>query len=195
MAEDVEVRTQQRAQPSTYQAPTMRRFLLSRNAVVGLAILTLTLASSLRAAELRPTSSAVPAQALVDVALLPGGVLQGQVVDAAGVPLAGAMVTLEFEGRPVATARTNAQGFFSIPGLHGGTFRVVAAGASGWYRLWAPSSAPPKANSGALLVAAGPANRGQDGGWITGPNLLGLGVLGGVVVGGVYVTKDLRSGS
>ncbi len=150
------------------------------------------------AAQPSPAPAAAAAyqkSAIVDVALLEGGRLQGQVVDAQGAPIAATPVAVRFEGRDVATATTNAQGYFAVAGLHGGTFEVAAAGSQGVYRLWSPNTAPPSSNAGVLVVAGQEVTRGQLFGNWTGPRLLMAGVMGGIVTAGVIAASGSRSGS
>ena len=63
---------------------------------------------------------------MTDVALTSGGVFSGQVVDVQGRPQAGSTVAVSQTQQVVATATTDANGQFSIRGLQGGMYQVVA---------------------------------------------------------------------
>jgi hypothetical protein len=177
----------------------MKRFKLLQGVAAGVAGFGLLLPQVAPAAQLAPVPTAVQtdrqATTVADVALLEGGILEGQVVDAAGTPVAATTVSLREAGHELATAQTEAQGHFSIRGLRGGTYEVSAAGGSGVYRLWAPNSAPPAANSGVLIVSGEQVARGQLFQGQRGARLLMLGVLGGIITAGVITASVHRSGS
>ncbi|NQT13549.1 MAG: carboxypeptidase regulatory-like domain-containing protein [Planctomycetes bacterium] len=89
---------------------------------------------------------------IVDVALYDGGTLRGQVVDVQGQPLPRTAVSIRQSDRDIATAVSNEVGYFRLTGLRGGMYAVVAGEAVGTCRLWAPNTAPPSAQPGALVV-------------------------------------------
>ena len=131
-----------------------------------------------RAADAQATPTAAPAGriAIADVALRPGGVLNGQVVDASGRPRAGAPVWLVQADRPVATALTDANGYFAFQNLPGGAYVLVAGQNQVVCRLWSPGTAPPSAQSATLIVCGEAPVRGQQGPlgcWMTNPWVLG----------------------
>jgi hypothetical protein len=99
-------------------------------------------------------------QRVIDVALEAGGLLQGQVVDTENVATAACEVVLLRNGQEVARTTADREGRFSVSGLRGGVYQVMAGGGGGVYRLWAPRTAPPSASSSALVVA-GEVVRGQ----------------------------------
>ncbi len=98
-----------------------------------------------------------------DVALGDGGVLVGQVVDAQGVAVAMAKVTLADHKQEIAQVRADQEGKFSVPGLRGGVYRISSRGQDAMYRLWAPHTAPPVAQQGVILVVGDDVIRGQYG--------------------------------
>lgn len=110
---------------------------------------------------------------VIDVALGEGGVLLGQVVNTQGVSEANTPVKL-FDGeKELAVSKTDDNGYFAFRGLRGGMYQLSAAEGTGVYRLWAPRTAPPSANKGALLVAGEDLARGQTGArirsWLSNP--------------------------
>ena len=113
---------------------------------------------------LSPTAmAATPLTASSDVALGDGGVLVGQVVDTQGAAVAMARVTLADHQQEIAQARADQEGRFSVPGLRGGVYRVSFRGQDSIYRLWAPNTAPPAAQTGVTLVVGDDVVRGQYG--------------------------------
>jgi len=104
-----------------------------------------------------------PQPQAIDVSLHEGGSLLGQVVDAQGKPLADSQVVLQNTNRKLASAKTGGNGFFAFRGLRGGVYQVVAAKGHGTFRAWAPGTAPPAAQQGALIVAGQETVRGQCG--------------------------------
>jgi hypothetical protein len=110
----------------------------------------------------RPSPGRAPVAA--DVALRPSGVLVGQVVDVTGTPLPKKPVCLRYADREVAATKTDDSGYFAVGGLRGGMYEIAAAGeAPQLLRVWAPSTAPPSAQPGALVVVGGRRVRGQQG--------------------------------
>jgi len=105
------------------------------------------------------TNDQVPA--VIDVTLHDGGTLRGQVVDAQGKPLAGSPLSIRQIDREVARVVSDQSGYFQATGLRGGMYQILAGEATGVYRLWAPRTAPPSAQPGALVVVAGKQVLGQ----------------------------------
>ena len=89
---------------------------------------------------------------VADVALQEGGVFVGKVVNAHGKPIAKTKVSIQQQDKIVANAVTDKQGSFAVEGLRGGHYLVVADGGMVAYRMWAPETAPPAANTSALVV-------------------------------------------
>lgn len=116
-----------------------------------------------------------PAAKALDVELYDGNLFFGQMVDSSGQGLARVPVSIRREQREIGITETDAQGYFYIRGLRGGTYHVVAGEAQGVYRAWAPHTAPPAAKPGALLVAGESVNRGQQGPlapWLQNPGVV-----------------------
>jgi hypothetical protein len=176
----------------------MRRRKIFHCAAVGIAGLGLTMPPAMLAAERTPTAAARQSShlpAVSDVALRAGGLLPGRVVNAQGAPAANEFVAVQFDGRTVATAKSDTQGYFAVRGLRGGTYRVAAAGGSGIYRLWAENSAPPAARPSVLIVADSEIATDQHSAWglrVFGPRLLILGIMGGVATSGAIVHNEQR---
>lgn len=115
-----------------------------------------------------------PLPKILDVELEKGGLLLGQVVDGQGVPQTKAPVMLQQGSKTLATATTNRGGFFAVAKVPAGTYCMAAGKTQGIYRLWAPGTAPPNAQRGALLVVGqGPARAQSSGGplgyWLSNP--------------------------
>jgi hypothetical protein len=87
----------------------------------------------------------------LDVALSDGGVLHGQVVNLQGAGMGGLPVFVKAQDRTVAAATTAADGTFSVQGLRGGVYQVSTIQGQGVYRLWSAGTAPPVAQTGAIL--------------------------------------------
>jgi hypothetical protein len=137
----------------------MLRFV--RYGVVVLACVGMLMPRAAWAAGQRPAGNE---QRVVDVALDAGGLFQGQVVDPDNVATVACEVVLLRNGQEVARTTTDREGRFSVSGLRGGVYQVMAGGGGGVYRLWAPGTAPPSAGSSALVIA-GDVVRGQ---WASG---------------------------
>ena len=104
-----------------------------------------------------------PAPKQVDVALRDGGVLIGQVVNPQGVPVAGAPVSLRYQGKELVAARAGKEGYFAFKGMRGGVYQIATRDGLGVYRVWSPGTAPPVAEQGALVIAGSNVVRGQGG--------------------------------
>jgi hypothetical protein len=70
-------------------------------------------------------------------------------------------VVVQAAGQEIARTLTDSEGNFRVDGLKGGVHRVNAADQQSLYRLWAPSTAPPAAQRGLMLVSATDVVRGQ----------------------------------
>jgi hypothetical protein len=109
-------------------------------------------------------ASPAPASPVADVALRDGGVLIGQVVDAQGAALGSVPVSLRYQDRELAAAKTSKEGYFAFKDLRGGVYQLTAAQGQGVYRVWSAGTAPPAAQEGALVVSGDKVVRGQEGG-------------------------------
>lgn len=106
--------------------------------------------------------TAAPTRPLVgDVALGEAGALRGVALDANNQPRAFQQITLWRDNQPLAEAVSDEHGRFAIPRIAGGVYTLRIADAIQVYRLWAPGTAPPHAQSEALLMASEPILRGQ----------------------------------
>jgi hypothetical protein len=124
---------------------------------------------------------------VTDLALRDGGFLAGQVVDPQGVPLAKVRVSIQDEqGQEVVATVTDQQGRFAVAGLRGGVYPIVTPQARRIYRLWAPGTAPPSAQQGAMIVS-GDTIRGAGGqggltSFLTNPLVIGGAVATAIAV-------------
>jgi hypothetical protein len=96
----------------------------------------------------------------MDVALGDGGVLHGRVVNLQGSGIPGTPVTLKAGERTVAVGTTSADGSFRAEGLKGGIYQVVTVQGQGIYRVWSAGTAPPAAQTEAIIYTQ---NRAVDG--------------------------------
>jgi len=99
--------------------------------------------------------------AMRDIQLDALGTLRGQVLTPEGAPLIDTKVALNQVQQPVAETATDKEGRFELAGLRGGTYELHTGNTFTWVRLWQHDSAPPAAQTGALLVAQRPTVRGQ----------------------------------
>lgn len=123
------------------------------------------------------------ATAISDIALQENGLLKGQVLDTQGAPVAGIPVAVVQQGKVAAVSKTNTTGRFAFEGLKGGVFQVVTHQGGATYRLWAPRTAPPSAQTDALIVNGDTVVRGAaGGGFLSNPW-----VLGGIVTAAIAI--------
>ncbi|MBN1911659.1 MAG: carboxypeptidase regulatory-like domain-containing protein [Pirellulales bacterium] len=135
-----------------------------RAVMLALACLGLIIPAPLVQAATTPADQANnPALQTIDVGLQKDSVLFGQVVDAQGKPQAKMAVTLLEKDRVLAKMTTTDEGYFAVSKVPAGTYRLAAGETQGLYRLWAPQTAPPAAQPGALLVVGQGPVRGQEG--------------------------------
>lgn len=115
------------------------------------AVVAATLGLCLPQVVLAGASAPVPTPAVVDVALADGGVLHGKLVDLQNKSVASVPVSVQLQNKEVAQAKTDKDGHFSISGLKGGVYQVVAGAGRGVYRLWTGKAAPPSAQKDAIV--------------------------------------------
>ena len=136
------------------------------------------------------TPQAKQANPAVDVALAEGGLATGVVLNAEGVVVEGAVVSLEQNGKAVAQVVTDENGRFAVTGLRAGGYVLKTGNQQGLFRFWAPETAPPSAHK-AMAIVTGTKNvvRGQFGGL----DIITLTTLGaaitGVTLAGVNLSK------
>ena len=97
-------------------------------------------------------SAATTMPMVVDVRLGAGGVLQGRVVDAQGIGAARMSVLVRQVEGDLAKTETDQHGDFTIRGLRGAVYQVVAGSSARVIRAWAPQTAPPAAHDSVLVV-------------------------------------------
>ena len=140
-----------------------------------------------------------PSSVVTDVALQNGGVLLGQVVDPQGSALSAVSVSLHSGDQQLGANQTDGSGYFVFRGLRGGTYQLVAAKGHGVFRAWAPGTAPPSAQQGALLVAGEETVRGQFGQlkfWLSNPWVIAGFVTAAVAIPvALYNTGEKKSAS
>ncbi len=109
----------------------------------------------------KPASANDVAPVIRDVATGSGGKLEGMVINTAGAPVADSMVVIQKAGKQVVTAKTDASGRFVAVGLTGGVYEITSGAGGNVYRLWAPTTAPPAASDGVLIIDSSDVVRGQ----------------------------------
>lgn len=145
-----------------------------------------------------PSFAEVPTDSVADVALRDGGLFVGKVVNAQGAPIAATKVSIQQGGQEIVSTVSDQSGVFAAQGLRGGLYQVVADGGVVTYRLWAPQTAPPAANSSALIVTGDAVLSGQfappgQGGimsWISEHPLLVAGGLAAAIAIPIAVADD-----
>lgn len=159
--------------------------------IVGAAMLSTVIGASPALANgISLSSSQQSVQPIKDVALAAGGVFGGQVVASDGQPIAGAAVALQQGGQAVAQAVSDKNGAFAFQNVPGGTYVVATEGASAPYRLWAPQTAPPAADSAVMLVKGNDVVRGQFGGVSHAGVIVTTLVVGGLTWGIIEILDD-----
>ena len=134
----------------------------TQSTAVGATMIALMIAQPALAAVNRPVT--VSGARISDVGLLAGGILRGKVVDAQGVPMGQASVTVLYAGEEIARTSTNGEGVFHVAGLRSGVHQLVSGDGRATCRFWSAGTAPPGANPAALVVSGQQQIRGQNGG-------------------------------
>ncbi|MGI9455313.1 MAG: carboxypeptidase regulatory-like domain-containing protein [Aeoliella sp.] len=126
-------------------------------------ILLLALAVTHRPSLAENLSSLANTANALDFALTQGGTLQGRLLDSDGQPVANRVVTVG-RGESANASTTDKNGNFSVSGLQGGSYEFTDAdGIKASFRLWAPDTQPPSAQSGQLLLSAEAKGKGGNG--------------------------------
>jgi hypothetical protein len=121
-----------------------------------------------------------------DVVLDDQGVLHGTLTNAQGQPRATTELVVRHGGKQLTTTRSESNGKFAIRNLRPGLYEINTDRSYGLYRIWAPRSAPPVAQRGALIVERATVIRAQEwNAWrralILGGVIITSGVIGGVI--------------
>lgn len=148
--------------------PFIRRGLRSRT--LAFAGLVWTLAFGLTASLGWSQSPERRTPEIMDVALGPDGMLQGKTLTGPqNAVQAFEQVDITWEGRVVATAKSDRDGNFAVRGLKGGVHVISVGDRQQVCRLWAEETAPPHSVRGIAFVENAEAVvRGQNGGGIWG---------------------------
>jgi hypothetical protein len=125
--------------------------------VTGLVCCGMILPSGLMAAEPGTAQPSI----VRDVALQAGGDLVGRFVDNEGRAIDGATITLSQAGQPVGQATTDPSGTYTFTHVRGGLYQITAGNSNETFRVWSAQTAPPVAQSYALVVNPGQVVRGQ----------------------------------
>jgi len=104
-----------------------------------------------------------PNSPVSDVALGAGGRLEGQVLDSQGSGVSAIPVTLKSEYHEPVITTTLEDGRFAFRGLSGGVYQVAAEEEVNTLRAWAPQTAPPAAQSRAIIYRNRRASGGNSG--------------------------------
>jgi hypothetical protein len=137
-----------------------------------------------------------------DVALRQGGLVVGQVLNPAGVPQAGAVVAIRYADHEIVRTTTDANGIFAARGLRGGQYYLMTENGQSICRFWAPDTAPPSAQSTALILSGQDVVRGQYAGpghewveWIKCHPYITAGVVAAAIAIPIAMSDDIGSGS
>lgn len=155
--------------------------LWTRWIVVCWCICTLAMPQRGQAADPAPVRSVIR-----DVALDGDGSLRGSLMNREGKPQANSDILLVKGNEIVTAAKTRDDGSFAIKLVRPGVYEIASANASSVYRVWNARSAPPAAQSTAMLVESNTIVRGQE--WspmrralILSGVIITSGVIGGVI--------------
>ncbi len=124
-----------------------------------------------------------------DLILTEGGTMTGRVCDKSGKVIEGTKVVLKQDNKVIGTTMTNKDGVYSFKNLKGGIYSPSAGNTEGVFRAWSEKTAPPSAKGHALLVMGENGARGQFGSVDPTLILLTAGVIAGVTVGALALSK------
>ena len=97
----------------------------------------------------------------IDITLNRNGLLTGRIVDPRGQAIAHTDVVLIANEEVLSLVTSDATGYFRVPNMRPGTYRLASNHAVQICRVWAPGTAPPAAKQSALLVANKEVTAGQ----------------------------------
>lgn len=141
----------------------MKSVGLIRGAIVTLAALGIVAPQGpVMAADAPRAVAKADAKLAADVVLMDGA-FTGRVVDHSGTPIKNREVVVKAGDKVVAKATTDDKGVFAVAGVRPGTYSATAGNATGNFRVWNESVAPPAAKGHALLVLGENGARGQFG--------------------------------
>lgn len=123
-----------------------------------------------------------------DVKLSEGGVLEMQLVDQNNRPIQDVSVALQFEGKRVATARSDKTGTVRFVRVRSGQHTIQAGDNIQTVRLWKGDAAPPQAVTKLAVTTEEKIVRGQGGGGFLIPTLVT-----GAVVGTIYSVAETQN--
>lgn len=98
-----------------------------------------------------------------DVELHEKGILTTRVVDLQGKPVAGETLTVMYQGRQIASATSDENGYVAIAGLRPGSHMLTTSTGVTACRFWNPHTAPPSAVTVPAVVSDAEIVRGQFG--------------------------------
>ncbi|MEZ6042463.1 MAG: hypothetical protein R3C20_18340 [Planctomycetaceae bacterium] len=126
-------------------------------------------------------SEPAPINRVQDVELSDGGVLTTRVVNLQGQPVADEKVAVVYQGKQIATAVSDKDGYVAVKGLRPGAHTLATSTFTASCRFWTKNSAPPAAVQVPALVSDMDVVRGQFGAF----NLPMLVVVGATVASGI----------
>jgi hypothetical protein len=129
--------------------------------IQGVAVCLATLGFCIPQVAIAAAPQAGKAPVVTDVRLHESGAMLGQVVSPENLPASGLQVALQSNGKPLAVATSDKNGYFAFAGMQNGVYEVVAPEGRAMYRVWTPATAPPSAQLGALVVNGNDTVRGQ----------------------------------
>lgn len=113
--------------------------------------------------ELAAAEQKQPSARIQDVELHSNGMLATRVVDLQGQPVASQEVTVQYDGRTIATAVSDSDGYVAVKGLRPGVHSICTPTSTTICRFWSENTAPPSAVRIPAVVADGEIVRGQFG--------------------------------
>lgn len=136
--------------------------------------------------------ASLPALTMRDVELDTAGDLHGTLTSAEGQPLKATELIVRQNGEVLSKAQSQVDGRFVIHGLRPGLYELNTTRFAGLFRVWAPRSAPPSAQTNFLVVEGETVIRAQQwNAWRRALILSGVIITSGVIGGVIgYNIKD-----